>query len=245
MRFANENSTWGYDRIQGALANVGYHISDQTVGNVLKRHGIEPTPDRKRRTTWKTFIKSPWDVLAAIDFTTVEVWTKGELVTRYLLSAFRPRLLRQQFLCTLLSRWIIQSWEERKPPFAQYRLARTRMTTATIDPIPSNAATATNTLRLKNVGSTEPGLSTLLVLLCFRALCESGSGSGVRETAGSVIFNIFSALAQFERRLIQERTKAGLAAARAVGAMGDVRESQKVRPRSYWPRAQRRQDARH
>ena len=85
LRFASENPSWGYDRIQGALANVGYPISDTTVGNVLKQHGIEPAPDRKRQTTWKTFIKSHWDVLAAIDFTTVEVWTKGGLVTYYLL----------------------------------------------------------------------------------------------------------------------------------------------------------------
>ena len=85
LRFAKENPSWGYDRIQGALANVGYHISDQTVGNVLKKHGIEPAPDRKRQTTWKTFLKSHWDVLAAIDFTTVEVWTTGGLVTYYLL----------------------------------------------------------------------------------------------------------------------------------------------------------------
>ncbi len=85
LRFAKENPSWGYDRIQGALANVGYHISDQTVGNVLKEHGIEPAPDRKRQTTWKTFLKSHWDVLAAIDFTTIEVWTKSGLVTYYLL----------------------------------------------------------------------------------------------------------------------------------------------------------------
>ena len=44
LRFARENHDWGYDRIQGALANVGYHISDTTVGNVLKQHGIEPAP---------------------------------------------------------------------------------------------------------------------------------------------------------------------------------------------------------
>jgi putative transposase len=85
LRFAKENPSWGYDRIQGALANLGYHISDQTVGNVLKQHGIEPAPDRQRQTTWKTFLKSHWDVLAAIDFTTVEVWTTGGLVTYYLL----------------------------------------------------------------------------------------------------------------------------------------------------------------
>jgi hypothetical protein len=73
LRFAKENPTWGYGRIQGALSNVGYHICDQTVGNVMKKHGIEPAPDRKRQTTWKTFIKSHWEVLAAIDFTTIEV----------------------------------------------------------------------------------------------------------------------------------------------------------------------------
>jgi transposase InsO family protein len=85
LRFARDNPSWGYDRIQGALANVGYHISDTTVGNILKAHGIEPAPKRGRQTTWKTFLKAHWDVLAAIDFTTIEVWTRSGLVTFYLL----------------------------------------------------------------------------------------------------------------------------------------------------------------
>jgi hypothetical protein len=55
---------------------VGYHISDTTVGNILKQHGIEPAPTRQRTGSWETFLKSHWDVMAAIDFTTVEVWTK-------------------------------------------------------------------------------------------------------------------------------------------------------------------------
>ena len=85
LRFARENVSWGYDKIQGALANLGHKISDQTVGNILKEHGIGPSAERKRKTTWKTFIKSHWDVLDAIDFTTIEVWTMGGLVTYYLL----------------------------------------------------------------------------------------------------------------------------------------------------------------
>ena len=96
LRFASENPSWGYDRIQGALANVGYHISDTTVGNVLKQHGIESAPDRKRQTTWKTFLRSHWDVLAAIDFTTIEVWTKGGLVTYYLLFVIQVATRRVQ-----------------------------------------------------------------------------------------------------------------------------------------------------
>jgi putative transposase len=77
LRFARENLSWGYDRIQGALENLGHKVSDQTVGNILRQHGIEPAPLRKRQTTWKTFLKSHWEVLAAIDFTTMEIWTKG------------------------------------------------------------------------------------------------------------------------------------------------------------------------
>jgi transposase len=42
LQFARENPTWGYDRIKSALDNLGHQISDQTVGNVLKAHGIEP-----------------------------------------------------------------------------------------------------------------------------------------------------------------------------------------------------------
>ena len=85
LRMAKENPTWGYDRIQGALANLGHSISDRTVGNILKAHGIEPAPDRRRQSTWKSFLEAHWDVLASVDFTTIEVWTKSGLVTCYLL----------------------------------------------------------------------------------------------------------------------------------------------------------------
>jgi putative transposase len=44
---ARENSGWGYDRIVGALANLGYRLSDQTVKNILRRHEIAPAPKRK------------------------------------------------------------------------------------------------------------------------------------------------------------------------------------------------------
>jgi len=81
VKFAKENPSWGYDRIQGALANVGYPISDTTVENILKAHGVEPAPDRQRTGSWSTFLKAHWDVLAVIDFTTIEVWTQGGLVT--------------------------------------------------------------------------------------------------------------------------------------------------------------------
>lgn len=85
LRFARENPTWGYDRIQGALANVGCRVSDTTVGNTLKQHGLEPAPDRRRTGAWSTFLKAHWETLAAIDFTACEVWTLKGLVTYYIL----------------------------------------------------------------------------------------------------------------------------------------------------------------
>jgi putative transposase len=84
VRIAQENRAWGYDRIVGALANLGLTVSAQTVGNVLKRHGIAPAPERKTTTTWKEFIRVHMDVLVATDFFTAEVWTWCGLVTYYI-----------------------------------------------------------------------------------------------------------------------------------------------------------------
>ena len=81
VRMARENRSWGYDRIVGALANLGYTVSDQTVGNVLKRHGMAPAPERKTTTTWQEFIRTHMDVLVATDFLTAEVWTTAGLIT--------------------------------------------------------------------------------------------------------------------------------------------------------------------
>jgi len=85
VRFAQENPGWGYDRIVGALANLGHQISDQTVGNILQRHGLGPAPERKRNTTWAAFIRRHKDVLWATDFFTTEVWTATGLTTVYVL----------------------------------------------------------------------------------------------------------------------------------------------------------------
>jgi hypothetical protein len=80
VHMARENRSWGYDRIVGALTNLGYRISDQTVGNILKRHGVPPAPVRKTTTTWKEFIRIHMAVLGATDFFTHEVWHRCALV---------------------------------------------------------------------------------------------------------------------------------------------------------------------
>src|SRR6202007_18516 len=68
VRMASENRDWGYDRIAGALANLGYVISDQTVGNILHRHALRPAPERKRTTTWPAFIRTHLALLAGAEF---------------------------------------------------------------------------------------------------------------------------------------------------------------------------------
>jgi transposase InsO family protein len=86
VQMAEENPSWGYRRIQGALANLGHHIDAITVRNILRRHHLEPAPQRRKAgMSWAQFLKLHWEVLAAADFFTVEVVTWHGLVTYYVL----------------------------------------------------------------------------------------------------------------------------------------------------------------
>ncbi len=76
LRMAEENRDWGYRRIQGALSNLGHEIARSTIADILERHGIEPAPERSRKTTWKEFLTRHWELIVAADFFTVEVWTR-------------------------------------------------------------------------------------------------------------------------------------------------------------------------
>jgi len=71
------------------LSNLGYYISDQTVGNILKRQGLLPAPERKKTTTWREFIRLHMDMLLATDFFTREVWSGFGLVIASLLGFLR------------------------------------------------------------------------------------------------------------------------------------------------------------
>ena len=83
IKIAKANRDWGYIRIQGQLKYLGYKVSCKTIGNVLKKHGLEPQPSRTRKITWREFIKTHWESLSAVDFFTTEIYTiKG--LTRYM-----------------------------------------------------------------------------------------------------------------------------------------------------------------
>ena len=89
LQFAQQNPAWGYRRIVGALNNLGHQVSHQTVANLLKRHGLEPAPERQKKTTWNEFIRSHTEVLAAVDFFTAEVWTARGWMLYYVLALMR------------------------------------------------------------------------------------------------------------------------------------------------------------
>src|SRR5262249_23510027 len=83
VRMASENPGWGYSRIQGALRNLDHRVARSTVANVLKDHGIPPAPGRP--SSWRTFLRAHWGVIAGADFFTTEVWTSRGLMTYYTL----------------------------------------------------------------------------------------------------------------------------------------------------------------
>ncbi len=89
VKMAEENRGWGYTRIRGALANLGHDIGRGTIADILKQAGLEPAPERERKTTWAEFLKMHWDVMGATDFFTVEVWTLHGLVRYHVLFVIR------------------------------------------------------------------------------------------------------------------------------------------------------------
>ncbi len=89
LHMAAENRSWGYTRIQGALQNLGHEIGRGTIAKILQEAGVDPDPDRQKRTTWKEFLRAHWDVLAAADFFSVEVWTVLGLVRYHVFFVIR------------------------------------------------------------------------------------------------------------------------------------------------------------
>ncbi|HET8938919.1 MAG TPA: hypothetical protein VFN67_35990 [Polyangiales bacterium] len=85
LRMAKDNSTWGYTRIRGALFNLGHEFGRNTIKRILLEAGIEPTPERSKRTSWSSFLRAHWGAIAAMDFFSVEVVTWASLVRFHVL----------------------------------------------------------------------------------------------------------------------------------------------------------------
>ena len=88
--------------------------------------------------------------------------------------------------------------------------------------------------RLDRLGRSMPHLVSLVEELLGKGIGFRSLLDGAIDTttaSGELMFHIFSSLAQFERRLVQERTQAGLAAARARGRLGGRRPIRADDPR--------------
>jgi putative transposase len=102
VRMAEENRSWGYRRIQGALSTLGHTLARSTIAALLRHHGIEPAPERSRKTTWKEFLERHWELIVAADFFTVEVWTARGL-KRFLVLFFIDLCTRKVEIAGIVS----------------------------------------------------------------------------------------------------------------------------------------------
>jgi hypothetical protein len=78
VEMAEDNPSWGYARIQGALKHLDHRVARSTIAKTLKEHGLGPAPERPM--SWATFVRSHAHLIAAADFFTTEVWTASGLV---------------------------------------------------------------------------------------------------------------------------------------------------------------------
>ena len=123
IHIAKDNRDWGYIRIQGQLKYLRLKASIATIGNVLKKAGLEPQPDRRRKTTWKEFVSSHWQSLTAIDFFTTEVYTlKG--LTRYMVLVAIDYATRKVEVVGIVEQaygnWMVQMARNLTDPFCGF-----------------------------------------------------------------------------------------------------------------------------
>ena len=94
-------------------------VSRGTIANILKEHGIDPAPERQKRTTWQEFLRAHWSVLAAADFFTVEVWIQGRL-TRFAVLFVIDLATRRVEIAGIVSEpdsaWVIQCGRQVSDP---------------------------------------------------------------------------------------------------------------------------------
>jgi putative transposase len=78
LRLAQENLSWGYNKIQGGVLKLGYTVGRSTIRDILKCHQVPPAPQRaKQGSSWRTFLRHYRQQMLACDFFTVETaWLK-------------------------------------------------------------------------------------------------------------------------------------------------------------------------
>jgi putative transposase len=121
LEMASDNPRWGYTRIQGALANLGYTVGRTTIKRILAENGIDPAG--RRPTSWKTFLKAHWGMIAATDFFTIECITWRGLVRYFALFVIDLKTRQVQIAGIVMSpdgawmRQIARNWTDSEDGF--------------------------------------------------------------------------------------------------------------------------------
>ncbi|MHC4107962.1 MAG: integrase core domain-containing protein [Planctomycetota bacterium] len=106
---------------------MGHSISKESVANILRENGLEPAPERSKRTSWREFLKAEWGSIAAADFFTVEVWSWSGLVTYYVL-VFMDLATRRVHVGGITANpktvWLVQIAKNVTDPFDGFLLGK-------------------------------------------------------------------------------------------------------------------------
>jgi len=107
LRLARENPTWGYRRIQGELATMGIGLAPSTVWAILRRHGINPSPERTGP-TWSEFLKSQASSMLACDFFTVDTVLLRRLYVLFFIESDTRRVYVSGVTANPAGVWVVQ-----------------------------------------------------------------------------------------------------------------------------------------
>lgn len=101
------NPTWGYRRIQGALATVGIGIAASSVWAILKRHGVEPSP-RRSGPSWAELLAAQAKGLIACDFFHVDTLLLRRLYVLVFIHHDSRRVRIAGLTAKPITAWVVQ-----------------------------------------------------------------------------------------------------------------------------------------
>jgi putative transposase len=107
LRLARENPRWGYRRIQGELAGLGFLVSASSIRNLLRRHQLGPAP-RRVGSTWREFLKAQAASMIACDFFPVDTVFLRRLYALFFIELQSRRVRLAGVTANPDGRWVTQ-----------------------------------------------------------------------------------------------------------------------------------------